>query len=128
MAEHPQYLIGFYPPPELVALSNQRLIAEDLRQAFGARAATREATIMHARTTLANMRQQWRRENPSPSFTCPKCRQRLTKKPVCVLVVKDMVSKLAKLIGEDEPVERHEGRRASARDVGGVWDGFFPEE
>ena len=124
VAEHPAFLAGFQPPPHLVQPAAQRTSFEGPYHPAGE---IRDMNILQARSILSTLRNQWHRETPVPEYTCPKCRHRLTKRPVYVLAVKDVVSKVAKLMGEDEP-EEAKGVHAGTRDGRGNWNKFFPDK
>ncbi|KAG1756950.1 hypothetical protein EDD22DRAFT_972380 [Suillus occidentalis] len=65
-------------------------------------------------TCNASRRQQ-------PEYTCPGCRQEITKKPVVNFVVRDMVSLIERSLGQPDTRKESSGRRA------GPFDAFFPE-
>jgi hypothetical protein len=56
-----------------------------------------------------------------PQYTCPGCRQEITKKPVVNFVVRDMVSLVGRTLGQPDTRKESSGQRA------GPFDAFFPE-
>jgi hypothetical protein len=56
-----------------------------------------------------------------PEYTCPGCRQEITKKPVVNFVVRDMVSIVGSALGKPDTRKEFSGQRA------GPFDTFFPE-
>ncbi|KAG1765686.1 hypothetical protein EDD22DRAFT_397819 [Suillus occidentalis] len=56
-----------------------------------------------------------------PEYTCPGCRQEITKKPVVNFVVRDMVSLVGSALGQRDIRRESSGQRT------GPFDAFFPE-
>ncbi|KAG1765811.1 hypothetical protein EDD22DRAFT_845251 [Suillus occidentalis] len=56
-----------------------------------------------------------------PEYTCPGCRQEITKKPVVNFVVRDMVSLVGSALGQPDTHRGSSGQRAAP------FDAFFPE-
>lgn len=76
-------------------MDEQRLLAEQGQDA-------EVAAVMSARGTLADMHRRFRLANPYPVYPCPYCRTRLTKKPVCVLGMRELVLKISDVLGEKQ--------------------------
>ncbi|KAG2742425.1 hypothetical protein P692DRAFT_20839286 [Suillus brevipes Sb2] len=56
-----------------------------------------------------------------PEYTCPGCRQEITKKPAVNFIVRDMVSLVGSALGQPDT------RRESSGQQAGPFDAFFPE-
>jgi hypothetical protein len=56
-----------------------------------------------------------------PEYTCPRCRQEITKKPVVNFVVRDMVCLVVTALGQPDTGKESSGQRV------GPFDTFFPE-
>ncbi|PCH39231.1 hypothetical protein WOLCODRAFT_29436 [Wolfiporia cocos MD-104 SS10] len=64
-------------------------------------------------------------ETPSPTYSCPFCRDTVTSRPSEVFALKNVVHAIATANGESPP-KKPLPPNAAPSGVGGLWDGFFP--
>lgn len=67
---------------------------------------------------IARFEAMWNERVPKPQYTCPTCRVEIKSQPLHLYLLKDLVTKISQISGEEEVVDK--------RPRNMEWDGFFP--